>query len=734
VRILRNKLKQSVKLIYRAAKKLTKKTVPTFDKLVFCFGGRSEGWPTLGRSLYHTYDDFRQSICDCNRILIENGGSEILSYFEDPVNINYFDDESKFTCITAIQIATTILYGTKGYFPNVVFGVSMGEPVAAFAAGALSKEEALKVALSFMSIYKAEKASYNFLFVNAPYSEAELLCKALPVWTEIVYEDSLEAVIIACDKDDTQLLMDNLSDKNITFKLVSNKYYVPYHTTLIKKQNSLLKNFYKDFEARPLKCDYYSPTLGTLIPKHTILEPNYWYQVACTPVLIARTLHQVIEDQYKTFLMIGPPAISKRQFSNITGFSEFKILNTFEYESDEVAHYHTIIKKLNKIKFEKSLLHESDTEIIFNNFKSSFDISSASYLQYEYLRKAGPIHFLPKHNSWLILNYDDVDFVLKQHEKFSSSKLKSVDPILLGGDPEPHEVTRNLLRPLFSSAVIAHLSDFATIAGERILTKLCEQESFDIVKDFSNPLSLYLLCDFFGMSAEDADRLLNITGIDYNDLTYWERLSAYFEDQFITCKLISDDRFWGKLRSMVGNEQFTKVDAIDLLKVIWTGGLVTTSELITAAMFTLLSEPSIAEDLSANEKLTSKFIEECLRLQTPLTAVQRLTTEPVEVAGQQLEAGVVVILHLRSAMVDPQYFSNPEAVSISRSAKRNLAFGAGIHQCIGMGIARAEATSTLNVVLNKMDQLKEYNLSASTHLKVAEMHTTTSILLTKKNS
>jgi len=97
------------------------------ERLLFTFGGRSEGWPSLGRMLYDNEPLFKASIESCNRIIRRNGGADILSYFISPIGENYFVNESNFICITAIQLATVELYRDNGIFPNAVIGLSLGK-------------------------------------------------------------------------------------------------------------------------------------------------------------------------------------------------------------------------------------------------------------------------------------------------------------------------------------------------------------------------------------------------------------------------------------------------------------------------------------------------------------------------------------------------------------------------------------------------------------------------------
>jgi len=166
-----------------------------------------------------------------------------------------------------------------------------------------------------------------------------------------------------------------------------------------------------------------------------------------------------------------------------------------------------------------------------------------------------------------------------------------------------------------------------------------------------------------------------------------------------------------------------------LLRIVWTAGMATTSALISTSINITLNEPQIAGQISTDEKLVSRFIEECLRLQTPLSAIYRITTEPVILCGQELPVNTIVLLHLKSGMTDPGQYSDPEQFSVTRPAKRHLAFGTGIHQCIGMGIARAEARSALQIVLKKLPDLQNYIYAKPEYITISELETMSSLKL-----
>jgi cytochrome P450 len=700
------------------------------EQMLFLFGGRNDGWPTIGRDFYAKDLVFKQTIIECNTILVDAGGSEILSYFEGPVNSTYFEDETKFTCITAIQIATTVIYNNAGIYPNAVMGVSLGETGAAFAAGALSMKEALLLSLSYVSIHKQVKVEYIIFFVKLDIESASILCKNSPVWAEVIYEDDADSTLITCHQDDILELETYLKAQEILYKKVSKKNLWPYHSSKMTATKSMILETNKGIKPKPLKCDFYSPTLGKVIPKNSIISPEYWLELPCGPVLVHRTLQAATVNGYKIFFQAGPPALSGRQFA-ASATANIKVFNSSESNVEEITHFINTKNAISQIKLQPTSVLKNE-EDFFEEYRTNFNVNvGAPQISYEYLRKFGPIHYLPQHQAWIVLNYDDIELVLKEPALYSSKLLREYDPILLGADPEVHKVIRTLLQPLFSPAVINEMGQFTSIIAEQMLNELCEQDEFDFVKDYSDPLSLLVLCNFFGLSSEDANRMLDYTGKNYHDPLYWQRLEEFFKEQFNICELTKEDCLWGKLRNLVASNQFTFPDAISLLRIVWTAGMATTSALISTSVNIALNNISLAEHISTDEKLISKFIEECLRLQTPLSAIYRITTAPTVLSGKELPINTVILLHLKSGMTDPIHYAEGLEFSISRPAKRHLAFGTGIHQCIGMGIARAEARSALQVVTANLAVLRQYTINEPEYITISELQTMSSLKLNK---
>ncbi|MGF7081452.1 cytochrome P450 [Mucilaginibacter sp. UYCu711] len=719
-------ISKALKYIYRLLKQVchgeTDDAGPKEERLLFTFGGRSEGWPGLGRTLYTNEPYFKAAIESCNRIIKKNGGVDILSYFEAPIEANYYRGEENFICITAIQIATVQLYNENGIFPNAVLGLSLGEPSAVFAAGALTVEETIKVILSGMEIHKKADKNYIFLFFKLGMAEGVQLCKKCPVWSEVVYEESSDSLIIVCNQDDIIQFKSFTDAQQIKFKPVTTITNFPYHTSLISLYYHAWENFANIIEPKPLKCDYYSSAIGKCIPKNTLLDNIHWFNIIVKPVLHDTVLRLVLKEGYESVLQIGPPAVSDRQWNQLDPNHRLKIFDTFQLGCvSEISHLNFNLGELKAKIFKPTFLNEKPKAVLTDILKS-FDIHAIDlHDQLTYLKKNGEIHFLPLHNSWMVLGYDKTDYILKNPDLFSSSAYNQIDKVLMGADPESHKMVRELLQPLFSSQTIAEVSRKTLNVAETLLDPLFALDQFDLVKDFSDPLSQIIICDFMGFTPSEGLEVRNVLGRDYHNGNFFQRLEQYFNNDFELADHQGDDNFVGKIKKAQENGQLTRADATSLLRLILSAGIATTSTVVGTVLNNLNKTPELTAQIQGNDQLLAKYVEECLRLETPAHYVRRITTQPVEISAQHLPAGAHIYINLRSANRDADHFVNPTVFSIDRPAKRNLVFGSGIHQCIGMGISRAEVRSATQVALTRLEQLNGYTWEAPEYFKDSEV-------------
>jgi cytochrome P450 len=146
--------------------------------------------------------------------------------------------------------------------------------------------------------------------------------------------------------------------------------------------------------------------------------------------------------------------------------------------------------------------------------------------------------------------------------------------------------------------------------------------------------------------------------------------------------------------------------ATDLMVFFWMAGIMTTTLHLTNLVYELLTRPDVAGELRRDSGLVPAFIGECLRLNPPGVQVMRVSTRDTVLGGKTIPAGSLVIAGMMAANRDPAVFSQAEEMLLDRPARRDFAFGGGIHYCMGHHLAKREAQAVVNGVLPLLDRLQ----------------------------
>lgn len=691
-----------------AAVRVGKGMLPKRKKLLFVFEGRTYYWRGVGKDLYKKEDVFRQSICKCDALTREIAGISILSNFEDFVNEDTVEEAVIIFTITSFHIALYDLWKSKGILPNAIFGMSLGEVSGAYAAGGLSLRDTIKITTSFARISQLEKNEFAFFYLNTNISAALQTCKNSPAFLAVIYEIGEKSVLVTYHKDNKELITRYLDANEIGWKMLHDGTSWPYHSPLVAKHKIEIESFTKDIEPLPLQCNFYSCTLGKMLPKNTIIEPGFWYDLAHQPVLTHSALQYVKHEGFDLAVHISPHPFLKGQIIRGNN-SETRIisLDSVNKNEKEIVTFNKSYDQLKKTRLERSTLFNTGITTQLDDFRKHFNLTHPQivknpYPYFKYLQKHGNIHFLPVYNSWLILDYEDIDYVFKNPQFFSSTIHKTFDEFLIGADPPSHTLMRSLLQPLFSPQVFAKIGEFTTVKSHQLLDKLKSRSQFNIVDEFSLPLAEAVVAKLLGFSSAEEEAVKNCFEGHVYGLGFLHKLEEFCKNYLEENKDSNKDNIATLLLSFVRDGSLPFNGAVSVMKLLWIAGMTTTSMLLSTAIYMLAKDEALLQQLRENEQLINKFIEECLRLDAPESELKRITTQEVEICGTTLPLASIVMLGLRAANRDPKYFEEPEKISFNRSAKRHLSFGGGYHYCLGVGMARVEVRQALKAVLERM--------------------------------
>ncbi len=329
------------------------------------------------------------------------------------------------------------------------------------------------------------------------------------------------------------------------------------------------------------------------------------------------------------------------------------------------------------------------------------------------LRERCPVAHTDRfYGAYLVTRYDDIDELSHNTAAFSSritavnenhpDKIKiELPPITL--DPPEHAPFRRSLLPAFNPREVAALEPWVTEMVSGLLDAIEGRELVDGALDFAQLVPVELMGKLFGVSTEMGpqfrrwvDEFLKDGQIDIEVARKASReVQAYFAEQLEDRRSHpADDLVTMVLGAEVALEDgtsrpFSQREQIGALFVLMLGGIDTTWSSLGSALFHLATHPEDRELLVNQPELIPNAIEELLRFYSPVT-IARYIAEDAEVAGCPVSAGQRMLLSYPSANRDGTHFDNPDEVDLQRAQNRHMAFGVGIHRCLGSNLARME--------------------------------------------
>lgn len=692
--------------LFYKTKRVFSKTVPSNKDLLFIFGGRSFYWENIGKELYDTEPVFRDSIIKSDEIIKKLGWTSILSNFEVNPPKDFFESESNvYLTIAAIQIAIFDCFKHNSITPNAILGLSLGETPGLYAAGALTREEVFIMGLCVKISNLYEKKKYISVLVNLDVKSISLLSNEFNIFP--VYEFTSDSSIALVDENDFNEIKVNLKQKNITLKITSKEKLYPYHSSNLENYKEELLNSLAVIKFKPLEIDYFSAYLGKMIPKGTILSNEFFFDMLRNPVLADRTFKEITAiGKNFDIVQVGPNIFGENNLQAILSQNNIgdgpDLLSTVT-KTENKTHLDNILKYLNKNTKKTNPPNLSE----FNAFLENFTLDNPYYINnpqpfWNYLKNHGNIHYLPKNNCWLVLGYEEITYVLKDPENFSSKAASYFDPYLLGNDPPSHKSMRGMLQSLFSQSNLNALEIFIVKKVEDLINDFPKTQPFNFVDHFSLPLSKNVIGYFLGLDAEQSQVANNIIGEDVFKVN--DDLKDYFYQQFENNIEFNSYGALNYLTELYRDEKISLDAAASLARLFWVAGMLTTSVLLSHSFLKLLDNPEIANQLRESEELINKFIDECLRMLPPETSLSRIASRDVAIFDKKIMANSLVCLDLRAGNHDAKKFEDPFNFSLKRPTNSHLSFGTGVHVCIGMALAKLEARIAIKSYLNFIEK------------------------------
>jgi 4-methoxybenzoate monooxygenase (O-demethylating) len=348
------------------------------------------------------------------------------------------------------------------------------------------------------------------------------------------------------------------------------------------------------------------------------------------------------------------------------------------------------------------------------------------YPFHEHLREAGPVVWLERYRIWACARHAEVQAGLTAWRTFSSAAGVGIDDfrrskpwrppsLILEADPPLHTRSRVAMNRALSAKAMAGLRARFKEAAERLADLLVARRRIDAIVDIAEAYPLSVFPRAVGLGPDGLDNLLPYGTMVFN--AFGPR-NAHFEAAMAEAakvvgwinaqcmrEALSPEGIGAAIWAAVDTGEITREEAPVLVRSILSAGLDTTIIGIGNGLYAFAANPAQWNRLRENPTLVRPAFDEILRWETPVQTFFRTTTRATEIGGVAIPEDAKILLFLAAANRDPRRWDRPETFDIARSAAGHVAFGAGIHMCVGQMLARLESEMMLSALAARVSHI-----------------------------
>jgi cytochrome P450 len=370
---------------------------------------------------------------------------------------------------------------------------------------------------------------------------------------------------------------------------------------------------------------------------------------------------------------------------------------------------------------------------------------------YVALRERGPVVREPVRGVFMISGIEEILQVYADFESFSSVAaplgpfLKLPEPAagesladvierrrgeiplsdqLVTLDPPEHTRHRALLSKLFTPNRLKENEEFMWTLADGLIDEFIDRGEVEFCAAYANPFTLLVIADLLGVPRADHE---TFRGWLRGPATAGDTLGRDRGQQVFLNLYPYFTRYIEERRASPGDDVMSQLalgrfpdgelpevmDVVRIATILFAAGQETTARLLAAGMRILAEQPALVRELRTQPAGIPNFVEECLRLESPIKGSFRIALRDAKVAGVEIPAGTMVMAMNGAANRDPRVFADADRFDAKRAnARRNIAFGHGEHFCPGASLARTEARISLERLLARLDELELVNPSA----------------------
>ena len=349
------------------------------------------------------------------------------------------------------------------------------------------------------------------------------------------------------------------------------------------------------------------------------------------------------------------------------------------------------------------------------------------------LQKHGPVHQATLPNGmpvWLVVGYDEAIAALSDRRlsvaamlaagaldagKLSPDTRDALLKHLMNSDPPDHTRLRRLVSSVFTARRVEAMRPWISRLTDELIDGFAQEDSVDLMAEFAAPLPIQVISELLGIPEGDRPRVRDwsraiISGFGSPDFPVAdaEQFVDYLRDLIARRRAQPDEALISALiRARDEDDALSANELSATIFLMIVAGHDTTLSLIGNGVYLLMSEPERAARLRSDPSLLPAAIEEFLRLESPVPAANyRAAVESLDIGGLQVSAGDLVAICLQAANRDQSQFPDPARGDPTRAQTRHLAFGHGIHFCLGAPLARLEAQLAIGTLLQRFPDLR----------------------------
>ncbi len=371
--------------------------------------------------------------------------------------------------------------------------------------------------------------------------------------------------------------------------------------------------------------------------------------------------------------------------------------------------------------------------------KKNIDFLNEEFIQnpfpiYKDICENEPVHrFLLPNGSfaWIITTYkeatevlSDSRFVTNYPEQYETTQVilpphkEIISRNLLSVNPSDHRRLRRLIQKAFTPRMVNELRGRIEEVSNELLDKVQDKGEMDLIEDFAFPLPIIVICEMLGVPIEDQEKFRkwsNVIMEGFNNPQLSQQSEVVMMEFVDYLKELISQRRNHLQKDLISDllkveeegDVLSEHELYALVFVLIIAGHETTVNLIGNGLIALLENPDQKEKLESQPELIHSAIEEILRYNGPAEVSNiRFAIEDVAVGGVYIKKGEMVFIALSSANRDPKQFMEPDSFNITREANNHIAFGKGIHFCLGAPLARLEGEIAINTLLRRMPNLQ----------------------------